>query len=63
MKIAIISTTCRRCGKPIATLNRSLYGADELKARLDRICTDCITVDEAQEILNGQAEAILARKP
>ena len=59
MNIKIISTTCRRCGKPIATLNKSLYGCDELKAKLDRICTDCITVDEAQEILKGQAEAIL----
>ena len=59
MKVKVISTVCRRCGRPIATLNKSLYGCDELKARLDRICTDCITVAEAQEILNGQAEAIL----
>ncbi len=60
-KVRIISTICRRCGKPITTLNKSLYGCDELKARLDRICTDCITVDEAQEILDGQTEAILRR--
>ena len=61
MKVKVVSTVCRRCGRSIATLNKSLYGCDELKARLDRICTDCITVDEAQEILNGQAEAIIGR--
>ena len=62
MKIQIISSTCRRCGKPMAKLNRSLYGCDKLKTRLDRICTDYITVDEAQEILIGQTQAILAHK-
>lgn len=61
MKVKVTSTVCRRCGRPIATLSKSLYGCDELKARLDRICTGCITVDEAQEILAGQAEAILRR--
>ena len=60
-RIEIVSTVCRRCGRPIATLNKSLYGCDELKAKLDRICTDCITTDEAQEILDGQAQAILRR--
>ena len=43
MRIKIISVSCRRCGKSIATLNKSLYGCDDLKAKLDRICTDCIT--------------------
>lgn len=62
MKVKILTTTCRRCGKPIATLNKSLYGLDELKARLDRICTDCITVDEAQDILDAQAQAILQKE-
>ena len=62
MKVRILTTTCRRCGKPIATLNKSLYGLDELKARLDRICTDCITVDEAQDISDAQAQAILQKE-
>ena len=58
-RIQLCETKCRRCNRPLVTLNRGLYGCDELKARLDRICTDCITVDEAQEILDGQAKAIL----
>lgn len=61
MKPKILTTTCRRCSKPITTLNKSLYGLDELKARLDRICTDCITTEEAREILDEQANAILSR--
>ena len=59
MKVKVVSTVCRRCGRPIATLNKSLYGCEELKSRLDKICNNCITVDETQEILTGQARAIL----
>jgi hypothetical protein len=60
-RISIISTNCRRCGKSISTLNRSITGADALKAKLDKICQDCITPDEEREILNGQAAAILTK--
>ena len=62
MKPKILTTACRRCGKPLATLNKSLCGLDELKARLDRICTDCITSEETQEILNAQAKVILSKE-
>ena len=59
MKPKILTTNCRRCNKPIATLNKSLFGLDELKAKLDRICSDCITIEEVQEMLDAQAKAIL----
>ncbi len=49
-KFKLIATTCRRCGKPVTTGNRSLYGNDAAKAKLDRICSDCITPEEAAEI-------------
>ncbi len=59
--ITIVTTICRRCNKPLTTLSRSLYGADEAKARLDRLCSDCTTPEERQEMLMLQAEAILRR--
>lgn len=58
-KIRIITTTCRRCGNPVATASRSILGADAAKAKFDRICKSCITPDEEREILNAQAGAIL----
>jgi Protein of unknown function (DUF2688) len=60
-RIQIITTSCRRCGKPLATLSRSLYGAERAKANLDRICGDCVTEEERQEMLVAQAQAILGQ--
>ncbi len=51
-KFQLIQTTCRRCGKPLMTGNRSLFGLDEAKKRLDRICANCITPEEQAEILS-----------
>jgi hypothetical protein len=59
--LRILTTTCRRCGKPVATASRSLYGADAAKARLDRICEACCTPEERREMLTLQADAILRR--
>ncbi len=55
----LVSTECRRCGKPLMTGNRSLFGADAAKARLDRICEACITPEEQAELLGEQAKAIM----
>ena len=49
-KFRLIHTTCRRCGKPLMTGSRSLYGNDAAKARLDRICGDCVTDEERHEM-------------
>ena len=58
MKFQLLTTTCRRCGKSIVTGNRSLFGADAAKARLDRICEACITPDELAEIRGEQRKAV-----
>lgn len=60
-RIQLITTTCRRCGKTLTTAGHSLTGADALKARLDRICSACITPEEEREMLEGQAQALLAQ--
>jgi len=49
-KFGLLVTTCRRCGKPLLTGNRSLYGNDEAKSRLDRICKECLTPAEQRDI-------------
>lgn len=56
IKFALVETTCRRCGKPIVTGNRSLHGNDAAKAKLDRICSGCITEDEKAEIRNTRPQ-------
>jgi len=54
IKFQLIKVNCRRCGKELYTGNRSLFGWDEQKSRLDRICKDCITPEEQFEILKLQ---------
>jgi Protein of unknown function (DUF2688) len=58
-RFALVKTNCRRCGCEVFTGNRSLYGADRLKAELGGICSGCITAEEEARILSGQVEAIL----
>lgn len=60
-RIYIVETKCKRCGKPLHTTNRSLYGADALKAELGSICSACTTPEEKERILHGTASAILGR--
>ena len=55
----LVKANCKRCGGGIVTGNRSLYGADALKAELGGICSRCITPEEERRILSGQARAIL----
>ena len=57
----ITYTNCKRCGKPLATASRSIMGLDKLKERLGSICSDCITPEEEQEMLNAMASAILKK--
>ncbi|EMK0110373.1 DUF2688 domain-containing protein [Escherichia coli] len=58
-KIEIVTTNCRRCGKSISTLSRSLIGADALREELGGICGDCITPEERQRIEQGTLQAAL----
>ncbi|WP_322075522.1 DUF2688 domain-containing protein [Burkholderia cenocepacia] len=56
-RIQIVTTKCRRCGKPISTLSRSIVGADSLRAELGEICGECITPEEDRRILEGTMQA------
>lgn len=47
-KFQLINSTCRRCGEPIVTSNRSLFGADAKHAKFAGIC--CLTPDELKEM-------------
>jgi len=58
MKPRIISTKCKRCGKNIATLNRSLYGANAAKAQYGSMCKDCLLPHEKIEIEKAVENAV-----
>lgn len=47
-KFKLINSTCKRCGKPIITSNRSLFGNSSGHAKWSGIC--CMTVDELKEM-------------
>lgn len=49
--IRVVTSKCKRCGKPIST-----SGAGK---QLAEICADCITPEERQDILAIQGDAIL----
>ena len=51
----IFETTCKRCGKTIYASPRAF------EYRLGRICKECITPEESQEILEYQADRIIRR--
>lgn len=59
MPIRLLTTECRRCGKPLVTASWTLPGTEGAKARLDRICEDCVTDAERREIEQAQAAAVL----
>lgn len=60
--IRFLTTTCRRCGRPLVTTDRSIHGADAAKARYDRICSACVTPEEEQAMLDAQAQTVLNHK-
>lgn len=55
----IQTADCRHCGKTIFTLDRSLTGADDVKAKYDRIYNACITPKEEYEIIEALAASLL----
>lgn len=61
MKIQIVTTKCDRCGKPLATTNRSIHGLDSLKAECGNICSTCATESEKFEILQQQGQALAGK--
>lgn len=60
-RIQIITTSCERCGKPLATTNRSIHGLDRLKAQYGIICEGCITKEEQHDMLQAMGQAIANR--
>lgn len=49
-RFRLVHSSCRRCGAPILTGNRSLYGAESTRQKYGRICGACVTDDERREM-------------
>ena len=58
IEIENVEVPCRRCGKSIRTLKRSLLGANELRDKLGGICGECITPEEDRQILETMLGAV-----
>jgi hypothetical protein len=55
----LVLASCRRCGAAVWTLSRALNPANQrIMDRFGRVCTDCLTEEEALAIL----EEILDRR-
>lgn len=52
-RFRLMETTCKRCGKPLVTGNRSLNGNEDLKKKFERICGSCMTPEEKNELIFG----------
>lgn len=58
----MIQAECRRgCGATLHTLDRSLYGLDEIRKKYYLICAECLTPDEKEEMLNAMSNGILQK--
>ena len=57
-RFALVHTECKRCGAPIVTGNRSLFGADALKARYGSICDACMPEAEQEQMLREMGNAV-----
>jgi len=58
-KISIVYNNCPRCGKQTAGLSRSIHGSVSCHHKFKGLCSDCVTKEEMQEILENQASGIL----
>ncbi|MEG3537512.1 DUF2688 domain-containing protein [Citrobacter freundii] len=61
MKKSLVHTHCRRCGCSLIMSERSIWGADALKAELGQICADCLTPEEHHRICTEIMELAVRR--
>lgn len=57
---SIITIKCPRCGKSVASMARSITGAEDIRKKYQGICSKCITPQEQNDMLKGQAAAIVS---
>jgi len=60
--IALVSAQCKYCGRRVMTASRSPLGLDKLKAEFGTVCSDCITPEEEQHLLQRMGSALVERK-
>lgn len=59
-KPKMIYGECKRgCGTELASLARSLHGADSVREKYAFICKNCLTEEEIQELQNALSAHLL----
>lgn len=61
MKNLLIHTQCSRCGCSLFMAERSIWGADAIKAELGQICAECLTPEEHHRICKEIMEFAIQR--
>lgn len=59
IKYQLYETKCKRCGKPLMTSTRSLWGSDEGHSKYSGICSSCLTNTENEDMVRFIKEGIL----
>ena len=54
MNTFITKAPCKRCGRVVTTLSKSLYDLDNLKSEFGIVCKNCVTSEEEYELLIKQ---------
>ena len=50
--VRLINTKCKRCGKPLTTLSKSIWGAEDARSKYAEICSSCMTDEETIDMQN-----------
>lgn len=60
VKYQLYTTECKRCGNPVTTSTRSLYGANSAHAKYAGICSDCMWPEEREEMQRQIQNAVFS---
>ncbi len=55
----IVTTSCPRCGRSVATLSRPIHSSEATAAKWRGLCASCATDAEKRECLSDVADDVL----
>jgi hypothetical protein len=61
-RIRLVTSSCRRCGRAVSTLNRPIHASRQTFNRYRAICDACMPEEEQRECVDAIARDILRGK-